>query len=215
MRSVWEAVRGTIVTQLLIVLLLGAILYKIWPEFYDYLIGLGTLLLLLAIVLGVILIGIIWYADREAVYQAEQREKQERAKHVKIVQAHLKSCNEGNAKNCKSLGIIYERGEGTQKDIKTAIIYYQKACDAGDFRTCGFLAFRYFEGVDAVERNYAEALRLSAKACNNNIGESCALLGTMHYVGNGVPQNKNEGTRLLIKACSLNVDWACYRIKNK
>lgn len=42
-----------------------------------------------------------------------------------------KSCDDGNARACSDLGLLYTKGEGVPKDAARAAQLYQKACDAG------------------------------------------------------------------------------------
>lgn len=54
-----------------------------------------------------------------------------------------KSCNEGNAKACFNLAVMYDKGEGVKKSKPKAMQYFQKACDNGEMQVCVLLGVIY------------------------------------------------------------------------
>lgn len=48
----------------------------------------------------------------------------------------LKACEAGDAKACTSAGMIYERGNGVEKDATKARILYNRGCSLGDNTAC-------------------------------------------------------------------------------
>ena len=47
-----------------------------------------------------------------------------------------KACDSGNMRACFNLGIMYEYGNGVEKDFSKAAELFKKACDGGDMNGC-------------------------------------------------------------------------------
>lgn len=76
----------------------------------------------------------------------KERNLKEAVKHLNL------SFNE----NCYSsflLGLLYERGEGTDQDVEKAISLYQKSGEQGNPRSFQRIGYLYDEGI-LVEQNY-------------------------------------------------------------
>ena len=50
------------------------------------------------------------------------------------------ACTHGLGESCWSLGSLYERGDGVQKDADLAAEYYRKGCDDSYTHACEELA---------------------------------------------------------------------------
>lgn len=56
--------------------------------------------------------------------------------HFKAFESYSKACNGGDAVACRSVGHLYENGQGTRLDIVKASDLYGKACDMKDQAGC-------------------------------------------------------------------------------
>lgn len=99
-----------------------------------------------------------------------------------------------------SLGECYETGEGTQKDVRKAVEWYEKRLSVGmDIGCCDRLGCLLYEGTDGVEIDYGRAFQLLLYAWNdgNTWGADC--LGRMYFYGRGVQQDYIKAREVLEK----------------
>ena len=54
-----------------------------------------------------------------------------------------KACDGGNMRGCGKLGVMYEKGNGVEKDLGKAAQLYKKACDGGEMLGCRNLDIIY------------------------------------------------------------------------
>ncbi len=57
-----------------------------------------------------------------------------------------KACELNSGGGCGALGLLYENGEGVEKNSKKAAQFYSKACDLKDGRGCDELGRLYYDG---------------------------------------------------------------------
>ena len=100
----------------------------------------------------------------------------------------LDDAKAGKVKAMYAVGKLYERGRGTNIDLKLAADWYQKAATAGQTSAQSRLGIMYFEGR-GVEQNYAKALQLLNSAAKDNVPSAQYQLANMYELGTGVPQN--------------------------
>ncbi len=63
-----------------------------------------------------------------------------------------KACDLKDSRGCGVLGLLYENGEGVEKNLTKATQFYSKACDLKDGRGCDELGRLYYYGR-GVEKN--------------------------------------------------------------
>lgn len=56
--------------------------------------------------------------------------------YFKTFESYSKACNAGDAVGCRSIGYLYENGQGSRLDIAKAADFYGKACDMKDQAGC-------------------------------------------------------------------------------
>ena len=100
----------------------------------------------------------------------------------------LNDAKAGKVKAMYAVGKLYERGRGTNIDLKVAAEWYQKAATAGQTSAQSRLGIMYFEGR-GVEQNYGKALQLLNSAAKDNVPSAQYQLANMYELGTGVPQN--------------------------
>jgi hypothetical protein len=101
-----------------------------------------------------------------------------------------KSCDDGNAQDCKRLGDMYRRSHLPDANAMSSALYqkalpfYQKACDGGDAKRCGDLGYLYaYDPI--VHSGIPKVLQLYQKACDGGDGASCYALGNIYKDGAG------------------------------
>jgi len=86
---------------------------------------------------------------------------------ARAVAALQRGCDAANAAACVRLARVYEEGDGAATDAKVAADLRDKACSAGDGKSCRRLA-----GMSDEPGRVADLLR---KGCDGGDGVSCAL----------------------------------------
>ncbi|EMH21520.1 Sel1 repeat protein [Helicobacter pylori GAM260Bi] len=71
--------------------------------------------------------------------------------------------------------MLYEYGQGVEKNLTKAAQFYSKACDLKDGRGCGSLGMLY-ENDQGVEKNLTKADQYISKACKLGDQEACEAL---------------------------------------
>ena len=141
------------------------------------------------VVIGLLLVGSLAFANEQLAFSQEQ------------IDVFRKKCEDGEAFYCEALGEMYNSGlAGADKDIKKAIKFYKKACDANMYEACSNLAAIYAKG-DGVKEDNKKAMELYNKACDGKYALGCANLGYMYYEGRGVKINRAKGATYFRKAC--------------
>ena len=83
-----------------------------------------------------------------------------------------KACDGGNMRGCFNLGVMYDNGNGVEKNEQKAVELYKKACDGGDMNGCGSLGAMYEKG-DGVRQDKRLAKEYVGKACDLGDEEAC------------------------------------------
>lgn len=79
------------------------------------------------------------------------------------------------ASGCFHAGSMVERGLGTTRDARRAVMLYARACAMGDANGCSSAAMIYFRGGSDVDRNPELAKMLFRRACDGGDKRSCAF----------------------------------------
>ncbi len=82
-----------------------------------------------------------------------------------------KACDLKDSRGCGALGLLYENGEGVEKDLIKAAQFCSKACNLNNSWGCGYLGFLYEYG-QGVEKDLIKAAYFYSKACK--LGEQLA-----------------------------------------
>ncbi|MBK8277029.1 MAG: sel1 repeat family protein [Nitrospira sp.] len=59
---------------------------------------------------------------------------------VRAATLYRKACDDGDAKGCINLGVIYQVGRGVKSDDTEALKHYGKACDLREQKGCSLYA---------------------------------------------------------------------------
>ncbi|WQR84029.1 sel1 repeat family protein [Helicobacter pylori] len=71
--------------------------------------------------------------------------------------------------------MLYEYGQGVEKNLTKAAQFYSKACDLNNSVGCGSLGLLYEYG-QGVEKNLTKAAQYISKACKLGDQKACEVL---------------------------------------
>ena len=106
----------------------------------------------------------------------------------KAAELFKKVCDGREVRGCNNLGVMYDKGNGVEKNEQKAVELYKKACDGGEVLGCFNLGIMYATG-NGVEKNEQKAAELYKKACDGGDLDGCRNLVVMHTNGNGVEKD--------------------------
>ena len=92
--------------------------------------------------------------------------------YYKAFESFKKACDGGEMLGCNNLGVMYDNGNGVEKNEQKAVKLYEKVCYGGEMRGCRNLGVMYEEG-DGVEKDLGKAAELFKKACDFGLEEAC------------------------------------------
>lgn len=85
----------------------------------------------------------------------------------------------GNGMAQNSVGILYEKGFGTQQNFQEAANWYHTAITHGNLDAVYNLAVLKYEGPPGIKQNVAEALELFDQGCKMGDQGACEYGGTI------------------------------------
>lgn len=122
---------------------------------------------------------------------------------IKDDKAAFESCRrdaqKGDPKAEGLLGLMYEKGAGTEKNHAEALRWLEKGARKGDADAQNNLGFLYFQG-QGVTQDYAVALKWFKKAAAQGLASAQANLGLMYGRGKGVPKDYAQAMEWFRKA---------------
>lgn len=118
------------------------------------------------------------------------------------LQWYQRAAELGNASAMRNVGLLYETGQGTQKDLAKAAEWYRKAADKQQPNAMYDLAFLYETGR-GVERDYAAAAEWYKKSAETKNTQAMNRLGYFYENGWGVPQDYAEALKWYQQAARL------------
>ncbi|SMP87826.1 hypothetical protein SAMN06314019_1036 [Epsilonproteobacteria bacterium SCGC AD-311-C15] len=117
------------------------------------------------------------------------------------------NCNDGKSISCYNMGLMYEHGDGVDKDNEKALSFYIKACDKNYFTSCSKAAVLYEEG-QGIKKDMKEAFKLYTKACGGEDGFGCHNVA-VYYSKKETQAMKNISLGLYDKACDNGYAPSC------
>ena len=120
-----------------------------------------------------------------------------------------RKCSEGSGKSCLNLGMLYHTGKFVEKNIKEAINYYDKACNAkiGDAISCEVLMTMYDDGKD-VKMDKLKAAVYMKKGCDLGDCVACYNFANFNYY---TMKDKSKAAQYYKKACDISKDHIIFR----
>ncbi len=95
--------------------------------------------------------------------------------YIKAKKYFEKACGLKYGGGCGALGMLYEDGQGVEKNLTKATQLYSKACDLNNSVGCGALGMLYEDG-QGVEKNLTKAAYFYSKACKLGFQKTCEAL---------------------------------------
>ncbi len=109
------------------------------------------------------------------------------------------------------LGFRYERGQGVEKNLEKAVMWYRKAADAGYALAQNNLGIMYRNGA-GVEKSDEEALKWFRKSAEQGHAGGQFNVGWMYGNGRGVPLNYEEAVKWYRKSAMQGHPTALYNL---
>ena len=101
------------------------------------------------------------------------------------------ACSHGSGRACITLGLLLDQGKVVPRNGEEAARNMARGCDLGVTVSCTSL-------VSLVER---EGPSIFSSGCDAGDGESCFILGSLHYSGRGVPKDDFRAAALFRASC--------------
>ena len=121
------------------------------------------------------------------------------------------SAEQGSAVAQYELGICYEEGYGTEKNIEEATKWYQEAAKKG-YVDMQYRSDKCYWNENEVGQNYKETFRWYRKTARRGCVESQYKLGECYWNGNGIDQNYQEAFKWYQKAAEQGYAKAQYSL---
>lgn len=115
-------------------------------------------------------------------------------------------CSEGNSTACFKMG---ERHRVVERDEKTALKFYEKACDAGYMTGCTNGGILLAKKSTPYSKGFKQARKMFDKACNAGEDPSCFNLGTLNYKEG----RQKKAIKYYKKACEMGNQAGCAKEK--
>ena len=122
---------------------------------------------------------------------------------VKAMAWYRKSAEQGYAPAEYNLGLMYAQGDGTKPDPATAQNWFRRAADHGSVEAKVKLA-----EMAVLEEKFEEAFLWFSKAADQDDADAAFNVGSLYYVGRGVPKDEAKATEYYRKAARLGMPEA-------
>lgn len=125
-----------------------------------------------------------------------------------------KYAQEGNAMAQNTLGVVYNKGLGVEKDINKAVYWWQKAVDRGHDNAMVNLGEAYLNGT-GVDKDPVRAAELFEQAALQDNQAGMFNLATMYLKGEGVPRDPAKAFSYAEKAANAKIKTEIVADTNK
>lgn len=116
----------------------------------------------------------------------------------------LKKAEQGDAVAQNNLGMMYVDGNVVQKNLTTALSWFEKSARSGLPNAQTSMGWAYMSDEFGLAPNYALAMEWNLKAANQGFGEGAANVGLLYENGWGMPISYAEAASWYKKAISQN-----------
>jgi uncharacterized protein len=123
-----------------------------------------------------------------------------------VTQKKRALCEEGNSTACFQMG---ERYRMIERDNKTALKFYIKACDAGYMTGCTNGGILMTMRGTPYSKEFKQARKMFTKSCNAGEDPSCFNLGTLNYKEG----RQKKALQFYLKACDMGNQQGCAKHK--
>lgn len=112
------------------------------------------------------------------------------------------TCQDGSPAGCFAMGEVLNAGRVVPRNASLAGVGFGRACDLGVRQACtSLISFAQGDGKDAFQR-----------ACDQDDGASCFILGSLYSSGLGVPQDGARAFNLFQRSCDIGWWRGCGRL---
>ncbi len=122
------------------------------------------------------------WAVRKALSEGERY--MEVGEYDRALAAYQEAAGAGSAAAMTSIGVIYEKGLGTDRDYRTALDWFYRAADAGEPAAMFWIGWNYYYAL-GVDRSYSTALKWCLKAAEAGNAEAMNWVSDMYRYGQG------------------------------
>jgi len=123
------------------------------------------------------------------------------------IEVVTKMADGGDAAAQHQLGIRFRNGTGVAVDVKKALVWYQRAAQAGQggaYVSMGNIYSNQFGVVEGVALDMAKAIELYEKAAARNEEWASFYLGNIYFYGDkGVPKDVNKAVAWFAKEATI------------
>jgi tetratricopeptide (TPR) repeat protein len=123
----------------------------------------------------------------------------------------LKASEKGNASAQNSIGFLYQRGWGVQKDYTLALKWFMKAATENNSNAQNQIGVFFRKGF-GVKVNHRTAFEWYAKSAKNGNTAGQCNLAWMYYDGSGTKQDYKKAMQWFLKAAEKNSHDAQYQV---
>ena len=116
------------------------------------------------------------------------------------------ACDDGNSAACFAMG---ERYRVVERDNKTAIEFFRKACEADYMTGCLFGGNLLFMAGTHGSAKWKEAKKMHQKACDADEDGSCYMLGQITYKEG----RQKKAIKYYKQACKMGNQGGCAKAK--
>ncbi len=124
---------------------------------------------------------------------------------------YRQGCDQGDARACTNLGVMFENGQGVYRDDVKAAELYAKGCDGDDSLGCTYLGFMY-HGGRGVLGSPVKAYEMFRLGCDDAHAAACTHLGILYETGEGVNMDHHRAGRLYSQGCAGHHAPGCRRL---
>lgn len=143
------------------------------------------------------------FEDGKAAYEAKDYQK--------ALEILLPLAEQGNSQAQVTLGIMYDYGQGVDKDPVEAMKWYVKAAEQGIPVVQHDVGVKYFQG-SGVKQDYLEAAKWWEMSANAGLADSQFNLGLLYYRGLGLETDYQKAAELFLKASEQDHPHAQYSL---
>ncbi|CAN7475997.1 caspase family protein [Rhizobium sp. LjRoot30] len=122
--------------------------------------------------------------------------------YVEAMAEYKKAAEAGSTLAMRNIGILYDNGEGVDKNPKEAMIWFRKAADLGNAASMNSIGYMYESG-SGVKADMGEALVWYRKAADGGNAVAMTNLGYAYETAKGVKRNYTEAMGWYVKAADL------------
>lgn len=126
---------------------------------------------------------------------------------------YRRGCEVGSGDSCLSVAISTEIGRGTPKDMKSAMVIYDRACTLRERKSCHYLSQLWASGENPYRRvDGPAAYKYAGMGCQWGYADSCVLAGHLATAGMGIPNDQAAFERYAQTGCDLGHYGGCMNV---